>query len=236
MVSIAPGHGEGPEDQVDEDAPQNTMRGIITVAADKLREIRDGDGDDETPAEGVATPPAKGRKAKGQPTADSDDEPPKKKKRRPPGWGWVIGGILAGGPTYTELREVFKDAFGVDEAVAEAKALGVLEGRLDDQAEQLNELRGKIASNTAGDIEAAYHRALEFRHFDDQLVALGHNIDRLMDTQSIPLSERSSLAKTPSEISERHEREIKLYRDALTKAERKAIERAVAEDDTVTGP
>ena len=57
-----------------------------------------------------------------------------------------------------------------------------------------------------------------------------------MDTQSIPLSERSSLTKTPSEISDRHDKDIKRYRDALTKVERDAIERAVAEDDTVTGP
>jgi hypothetical protein len=236
VVSIAPTPAaELPSEVAEEDAPQNSMRGIITVAADKLREIRDGE--DETPAEGVATSPAKGqKKAKGQPTEDSDDELPPKKQRRRPGWVAVIVAMLAGGPTYTELREIFKDAFGVDEAVAEAKEIGALDGRITEQAKQIAELRGKIASNTAGDIEGAYHRALEFRHFDSQLEALGSNISRLMDSLSIPLSERSSLTKTPPEISERHDRDIKLYRDALTKAERDAIKRAVAEGDTVTGP
>ncbi len=231
MVSIAPGPEDGIEDVAEEDAPQNSMRGIITVAAGKLRELRDGE--DETPADGVDAPPAKGQqKAKGGP------KPPKKRRR--PGWAAVIVGILAGGPTYTELREVFKDAFGMDEAVAEAKAeakaLGVLEGRLDDQEEQLGELRSKLAANTAGDIEDDYNGALEFRHLDRQLGALGRNIDRLMDAESIPGSERTALIETPLEIAERHNREIERYRRAREKAEKQAIERAVEEDDTVTGP
>jgi len=236
VVSIAPAPDE-PAD-AEEDAPHASRQGIITTAegllataADAARSLR---GDDETPAEGVEAPPAKGQK-KGKAQQKAGDEPPKKKRKRP-GWAAVIVAMLAGGPTYTELREVFKDAFGMDEAVAEAKELGALEGRIDEQASQITELRGKIASNTAGDIEAAYHSALEFRHFDRQLGALGRNINRLMDSQSIPLSERSSLAETPSEIAERHDREIERYRRAQEKATKLAIERAVAEDDTVTGP
>jgi hypothetical protein len=221
LVSIAPTQDVQP-DATEEDAPHSSRHGIITTAADVARKFRG----DETPAEGVEAPAAGGK-----PKA----EKPKPKPRRP-GWGAVIVAMLAGGPTYTELREIFKDAFGKDEAIAEAKELGALEGRIDAQAEQITELRVKIASNTAGDIEAAYNGALEFRHFDGQLGALGRNINRLMDEEQIPASERSALTETPFEIVERHDQEIQLYRAARAKADRQAIERAVAEDDTVTGP
>lgn len=210
-----------PEPEVDEfeDAPSVTRQGIITTAAAAARKVRDGD---ETPADGVAAAGTGGK------------QPPPKKRRRP-GWAGVIAAMLAGGPVWTETRQLIDEVLGKDEAVAAAAEMGELKGRLDEQSTSLHELHGKVAANEAGDLEASFNGALEFRHLDKQITSLGKNIDRLLDAEQIPPADRTALPETPTEIRERHDHEIRAYREARAKADREALERSLAEGDTV-GP
>jgi hypothetical protein len=205
----------------DEDAPRNpsSRTGLITAAAAAARKFRNDA--DETPADGVAA----------NTDAAKKEKPPKKRRR--PGWLAVILGVLTAGPGWTELKEFLDGAFGDDDTVSAAE-LGELRGRLDEQSRTLHELSGKLAANEAGDLEANFNGALEFRHLDRQIGALGKNIEQLLDAENIPVAARATLIETPLEIDDRHDREIRAYRQARAKADREALKRSLAENDSDT--
>ncbi len=205
-------------------------QGLITTTADAARSLRDGD---DTPSEGTEAEALADRAADIIERNRPGGKPPKKRRR--PGWAGVIAAMLAAGPGWTEVRGVIDEVTGKDDAVAAAAELGELKGRLDEQSRALRDLHGKVAANEAGDLEAASNGALEFRHLDKQILQLGKNIDQLMVAAQIPEAARTALLETPIEIVERHDAEIREYRDARAKAEREALERSLAAGDTV-GP
>lgn len=206
-----------------EDAPRTASprQGLITTTAAAARSLRDG-GEEETPADGV--------------DADASDPEParprKAKKRRRPSWAGVILAMMAGGPAWTEIRDLIDDFRGHDEAVSAASEIGELRGRLDEQSKGLRELHAKVTANEAGDLEASFNGALEFRHLDEQIMTLGRNIDRLLDAEDVPPSDRAKLLDTPVEITERHDQEIQAFRAAQRKADRAALERSLVSKDT----
>jgi hypothetical protein len=202
-----------------EDAPPvpSPRQGLITTAAAAARKVRDAE---DTPADGVAAPQA-ARSMAG-----------KKPKRRQPGWIAFVVGMLTVGPGWEELDDLIDEVRGKDEAVATAAELGELRGRLDEQSKTLAKaMEGaerKLAANSAGDLEASFNGALEYRHLDTNIAKLGRNIDRLLDAADIPEAERTVLAETPVEIEDRHTAEIRSYREAQRKADREALERSLA--------
>jgi hypothetical protein len=208
------------QDEQEEDAPESSRRGLITGMAAKARDIRDAVSD-ETPPEGVPRPR----------TSTSRKDPTARKQKRP-GWAAFIIGILSAGPGWGEFEKRVLDG-AINRA--DAIELGELRGRLDEQSKQIRDMGLRLTANTAADLEASFNGALEFRHLDSQISALGRNIDLLMTAQGVPAANRSTLAETPVEITDRHDAQIREWRLAKAKAEREALERSIAAGDTV-GP
>jgi hypothetical protein len=204
----------------DDDVPE-PRPGVITAMADAARSVV-GSVIDETPAEGVAAQPA-------------SRLPPKSPRRRRPGWAAVVGAVLAGGPVWDVVEERFLDDEIAAHDVTAAAELGELRGRLDEQSKQIRDIGLRLSANAAADLEASFNGALEFRHLDGKITDLGSNIDRLLAASGVPDKERTELAETPAEITDRHDTQIREYRAAQKKAEREALERSLATSDTV-GP
>lgn len=201
------------EEPPEEDNPV-PRPGMITTASQVARQVRDT-VTDETPAEGT--------KVRRKPAGSG--EPP---KRRRPGWVGLLAVVLTMGPGWTEVRKLL-------EAADSAGEMGELRGVQAEQGRQIRDLNLKISANTAADLEGSFNGALEFRHLDKNITALSRNIDRLLVAMGVPEADRARLAETPTEITDRHDAQIRQYREAKARAEREALERSIATSDTV-GP
>jgi hypothetical protein len=213
------------EQPIEADAPESSRPGLITTVSAAARTLRDAAVDD-TPAEGVER----------QRQTSGAEKPPKRKR---PTWTALLLTALASGPGWGEARRYIEDVTTKDEAaaedVAEASAIGQLQGRLDEQSKTIETLTTKISANTASDLEARSNGALEFRHLDGQISISHQGIDKLLELQGVDEADRPKLANTPVEITQRHDAAIERWRAVREKAERAALERAVAAGDTFGG-
>ena len=107
----------------------------------------------------------------------------------------------------------------------------------------LGELRGRQAaleqqvnSMAAADLKAGADRAVEFRELDAKIVALGLNVEAILVQTGVPPERRTPIPETSQETIARHNAAEAAWAAALRAAERRQVEQALADSDTVAPP
>lgn len=97
-------------------------------------------------------------------------------------------------------------------------------------------LEQQVNSMAAADLKSAAERAVEFRELDGKIVAVGQNVEAILVQVQVPPERRKPIPETSAETLQRHKDAEERWRAAVAAAERRQVEQALADSDTVAPP
>ena len=190
---------------------EQAAKEAVELGAQAARAMRDVIDDHPTPPDG-------------QPIADEvrlkGEVRVKKPRVRRPGWPATLGMCIVAALGGTPIWSLVTGA---------SAELGELRGR---QAA----LEQQVHSLAAADLKSAADRAVEFRELDAKIVAVGQNVEAILVQTGVPPERRTPIPPTSQETIARHNAAEAAWTAALRAAERRQVEQAMADSDTVAPP